>query len=102
MLQYIHTHRTKQLDTKEGSTGGNGKPDDFTKVSKRTEWTSEYAYNFYGFCLKNYGVESYVFREKGKSSSQANYDNTLVKLNIINKTIIFSDSCKNWKFLGFQ
>ena len=37
-----------------------------------------------------------------KSSSQTNYDNTLVKLNVINKTIIFSDSSKNWKFLGFQ
>lgn len=23
----IHTHRTKQLDTKGGSTGGNGKPE---------------------------------------------------------------------------
>ena len=39
---------------------------------------------------------------KKKYSSQTNYDNTLVKLNIINKTIIFSDSSKNWKFLGFQ
>ena len=68
----------------------NGKPDDFTKVSKRTEWTNEYAYNFYGFYLKNYGAESYVFREQGKSSSQNNYDNTLVKLNVINKTIVFS------------
>lgn len=27
MVQYIHTHRTKQLDTKGGSTGGNGKPE---------------------------------------------------------------------------
>ena len=27
---------------------------------------------------------------KGKPSSQANYGNTLVKLNVINKTIIFS------------
>ena len=35
----------------------NGKPD-VTKVNKRTEWTSEYAYNFYGFYLKNYGFES--------------------------------------------
>ena len=39
---------------------------------------------------------------KGKPSSQANYGNTLVKLNVINKTIIFSDSSKNWEFLGFQ
>ena len=30
----------------------NGKTDDFTKVNKRTELTSEYAYNFYGFYLK--------------------------------------------------
>ena len=80
----------------------NGKPDDFTKVNKRTEWTSKYAYNFYGFYLKNYGFKSYVFRKQGKSSSQTNYDNTLVKLNVINKTIIFSDWSKNWKFLGFQ
>ena len=36
----------------------NGKPDDFTKVSKRTEWTGNYTYNFYGFYLKNYGFES--------------------------------------------
>ena len=36
----------------------NGKPDDFRKVNKRTEWTSEYAYNFYGFYLKNYGFDS--------------------------------------------
>ena len=34
--------------------------DDSTKVNKRTEWTSEYAYNLYGFYLKNYGFESYV------------------------------------------
>ena len=33
----------------------NGKPDDFTKVNKRTERSSEYVYNFYGFSLKNYG-----------------------------------------------
>ena len=26
----------------------NGKTDDFTKVNKRTEWTNEYACNFYG------------------------------------------------------
>lgn len=31
----------------------NGKSDDFTKINKRAEWTSDYAYNFYGFCLKN-------------------------------------------------
>ena len=30
----------------------NGKTDDLTKVNKRTELTSEYAYNFYGFYLK--------------------------------------------------
>ena len=44
----------------------------------------------YGFCLKNHGFESYVFREYGKPSSQTNYDNSLVKLNVINKTISFS------------
>ena len=33
------------------------------KLKKKSEWTSEYAYNFYGFYLKNYGFESYVFRE---------------------------------------
>ena len=30
----------------------NRKTDDFTKVNKRAELTSEYAYNFYGFYLK--------------------------------------------------
>ena len=68
----------------------NEKPDDFTKGNKRTEWTSEYAYSFNGFYLKNYGFESCVFWEYGKSSSQTNYDNTVVKLYVINKTIIFS------------
>ena len=51
---------------------------------------SEYAYNFYGFYLKNYRFESCVFWGYGKSSSQTNYDNNLVKLYVINKTIIFS------------
>ena len=46
---------------------------------------SEYAYNFYGFYLKNYG-----FSGSRENLSQTNYDNTLVKLNVINKTIIFS------------
>ena len=32
----------------------NRKPDDFTKVNKRTEGSSEYAYKFYGFYLKYY------------------------------------------------
>ena len=63
----------------------NEKPDDFTKVNKRTEWTSRYAYNFYGFYLKNYW-----FSASRENLPQANYDNTLVKLNVINKTIIFS------------
>ena len=27
-------------------------------MNKRIEWTGEYAYNFYGFCLKNYWFES--------------------------------------------
>ena len=31
----------------------NGKPDDFTKVNKRTE-PGEYAYNSYGFYLKKF------------------------------------------------
>ena len=32
----------------------NGKPDDVTKVNKRTEWTSEYVYNFYGFLSETF------------------------------------------------
>ena len=67
----------------------NGKPDDYTKVNRRAEWTSEYAYNFYGFCLKNYGFESYVFREYGKPSSQTNYD--LQKLEILRFPVSLSD-----------
>ena len=35
------------------SSYSNGKPGDFTKVNKRTEWTGKYAYNVYGFYLKN-------------------------------------------------
>ena len=36
----------------------NGKPDGFTKINKRTEWTHEYACNFYSFYLKNDWFES--------------------------------------------
>ena len=32
-------------------------------LAKRLNEPGEYAYNFYGFYLKNYGFESYVFRE---------------------------------------
>ena len=42
----------------------NGKPDDFKKVNKRTEWTGEYAYNSFGFYLKNYWFESVFSRYK--------------------------------------
>ena len=47
-------------------TGSNEKPDDFTKVNKKTEWTDEYACNFYGFYLKNYWFESVFSRSKKK------------------------------------
>ena len=40
----------------------NGKPDDFAKGNKMTELTGKCAYNFYGFYLKNYGFESYIFQ----------------------------------------
>ena len=39
------------------------KPGDFTKVKKRTEWASEYAYNFYGFYLKKLQALFCVFQE---------------------------------------
>ena len=67
----------------------NEKPDDFTKVNKGLNEPVN-AYNFYGFYLKNYRFESCVFQEQGKPSSQTNYENNLVKLSVINKTIIFS------------
>ena len=43
----------------------------------------------YGFCLKNHGFESYVFREYGKPSSQTNYD--LQKLEILWFPVSLSD-----------
>ena len=44
------------------------KPDDFTRVSKRTKQTGEYAYNFYGFYLKNYWFESVFSNCKEKKN----------------------------------
>ena len=43
----------------------NGKSIDFTKVNRRTEKTGKYAFNFYGFYLKNYKFESVFSRSKG-------------------------------------
>ena len=63
----------------------NGKTDDLTKVNKRTELTSEYAYNFYGFYLKKLLVWKCVFKEYGKPSLQTNYDSNMVKLYCIDK-----------------
>ena len=63
----------------------NGKPDDFTKVKKRTEWASEYAYNFYGIYLKKLQALFCVFQEQGKPSPQTNYDSSMVKLYCIDK-----------------
>ena len=37
------------MQASELGKDSNEKPDDFTKVNKRTEWIGEYAYNFYGF-----------------------------------------------------
>ena len=50
-------------------------------MNKRTEWTGEYAYNFYGFYLKNYWFESVFSRYKENLSLKLimTYDN-LVKL----------------------
>ena len=45
-------------------TDSNGKPDDFTKLNRRTD---EYAYNFYGLYLKNYWFEYVLSRCKEKS-----------------------------------
>jgi len=42
------------MQVSELGKDSNGKHDHFTKVNKRTEWTVEYAYNFYGFYMKNY------------------------------------------------
>ena len=52
-------------------------------MNKRTEWTGEYAYNFYGFYLKNYWFESVFSRYKENLSLKLiiTYDN-LVKLYI--------------------
>ena len=64
-------------------TGSNEKPDDFTKVNKKTEWTDEYACNFYGFYLKNYWFESVFSRYK---------ENLLLKL-----IMTYSNLIKNWE-----
>ena len=42
----------------------NGKSDGFPNVNKRTEWTGEYAYNFYGLYLKNYWFAPVFFTYK--------------------------------------
>ena len=63
----------------------NRKTDDFTKVNKRAELTSEYAYNFYGFYLKKLLVWMCVFQEYRKPSPQTNYDSSMVKLYCIDK-----------------
>ena len=47
----------------------NGKPDHFTKVNKRTEWTVEYAYNVYGFYMKNYWFKSVFSNCKKKKKT---------------------------------
>ena len=49
-----------------------------TKVNKRTEWTGEYAYNIYGFYLKNYWFKSVFSSCKEKEKKK----NLLLKLSM--------------------
>ena len=71
----------------------NGKPDDFTKVNKGM---NEPANMLITFMVSIWKLRVWILCSQGvgETSSQTNYDNTLVKLNVINKTIIFSDSSK--------
>ena len=53
------------------------------KANKRTEWTGEQVYNFYGFHLKNYWFESVLSRCK---------ESLLFKLIMIESNLV-----KNWE-----
>ena len=68
----------------------NGRPDDFTKVNKGLNEPVNMLITFMVSIWKITGLNLMFSGSKGKPSSQANYGNTLVKLNVINKTIIFS------------
>ena len=67
----------------------NEKPDDFTKVNKGL---NEPANMLITLMVSNGQITglNLIFQEQGKPSSQTNYENNLVKLYVINKTIIFS------------
>ena len=52
---------------------------------------------------KNAGVGCHFLLQGMKVKREKYYDNTLVKLYVINNYIFsLSDSSRNWKFLGFQ
>ena len=78
------------------------------KINKRTAWAGECAYNFYGFYMKNYWLESVFSRCKETLTLKLimTYSNLanlyFCKQNWNIYLFSVSDPFKDWKLLGFQ
>ena len=75
------------------SSYSNGKPGDFTKVNKSTEWTGKYAYNVYGLYLTN-NLFGFVFStcEENLPLKLIMTYTSLVKLYLCKQTELFNFS----------
>ena len=67
----------------------NEKPDDFTKVNKGLNEPANMLITFMVSIWEITGLNRVFSGSREKPSSQTNYKNNLVKLHVINKTIIF-------------
>ena len=68
----------------------NEKPDDFTKVNKVLNKPANMLITVMVSIWKTTGLNLVYSWSREKPSSQTGYKNNLVKLHVINKTIIFS------------
>ena len=68
----------------------NENPDDFTKVNKGLNEPANMLITFMVSIWKITGLNLVFSGSRKKPSSQTSYENNLVKLYIINETIIFS------------
>ena len=68
----------------------NEKPDDFTKVNKGLNKPANMLITVMVSIWKTTGLNLVYSGSREKPSSQTSYENNLVKLHVINKTIIFS------------
>ena len=68
----------------------NEKPDDFTKVNKGPNELANMLITFMVSIWEITGLNRVFSGSREKPSTQTNYKNNLVKLYIMNKTIIFS------------